>query len=105
MTGHELRAARGRLGDLWSLGRPLRMAELGRVLGLQGRDVGATVRDWERGKSPISGPAGLADAVVVVPGLGPGPVLAGQHGDKVDVVVAVPDGDPPDGLIFLTVGG
>ena len=60
MTGPELRAARGRLGDLWSLGRPLRMAELGRVLGLQGRDVGATVRDWERGKSPISGPASLA---------------------------------------------
>jgi hypothetical protein len=60
MTGDDMREARAALGRLWSLGRPVRMSELGRLLGLQGRDVGATVRDWERGKSPISGPAALA---------------------------------------------
>ena len=60
MTPQDMRAARGRIGELWDLGRPLRMTELGRLLGLQGRDVGATIRDWERGKSPISGPASLA---------------------------------------------
>ena len=60
MTGDEMRDARGRLGDLWELGRPVTMTELGRILGLQGRDVGASVRDWERGKSPIMGPTALA---------------------------------------------
>ena len=32
-------------------------------------------------------------------------VLAGQHRHDVDVVVAVPDRDPPDGVVFLPVGG
>jgi hypothetical protein len=35
------------------------MAALGRVLRLQGRDPGATVRDWERRGGP-TGPAALA---------------------------------------------
>jgi hypothetical protein len=60
MRPQDMRDARGQLGKLWGLGRPLRMAELGRLLRLQGRDVGATIRDWERGKSPISGPASVA---------------------------------------------
>lgn len=60
MTGDELRAARSRLGELWGLGRPLKMAELGRVLGLGGRDPGANVRDYERGTTRISGPLALA---------------------------------------------
>jgi hypothetical protein len=59
MTGHELRAARYRLGRMWGLGRPLTMAALGRILRLQGADPGATVRDWERRDGP-TGPAGLA---------------------------------------------
>lgn len=49
MTGDELRAARGVLGEMWGYGTPLPMAELGRALRLQGRDPGATIRDWERG--------------------------------------------------------
>lgn len=60
MTPAELKAARATLGEMWGLGRPLRMAEMGRALRLQGRDPGATIRDWERGHSPISGPASVA---------------------------------------------
>ena len=59
MTGDELREARARLGQMWGLGRPLGMAELGRALRLQGRDVGATIRDWERRDGP-TGPAAVA---------------------------------------------
>lgn len=60
MTGEELRAARGALGQLWGLGRPLHMSELGRALLLRGRDPGASIRDWERGKISISGPVEVA---------------------------------------------
>jgi hypothetical protein len=35
------------------------MSEMGRALRLQGRDVGTTVRDWERGDGP-TGPASVA---------------------------------------------
>lgn len=56
----DIRAARGKLGIMWGLGRPLHMSEMGRLLRLQGRDPGATVRDWERGHTPISGPATTA---------------------------------------------
>jgi hypothetical protein len=59
VTPDELRAARATLGQMWGLDRPLRMAELGRALRLTGRDVGATVRDWERG-STITGPVSVA---------------------------------------------
>lgn len=59
MTGEELREARGALGEIWGLGRPLHMSELGRALRLQGRDPGATVRDWERRGGP-TGPAAVA---------------------------------------------
>lgn len=60
MTPRELRDARAVLGRLWGLGRPLHMSELGRALKLQGRDPGASVRDWERGHTPISGPVSVA---------------------------------------------
>lgn len=60
MTGDEMRDARRTLGEAWRLGRPLTMTELGQVLGLAGEDPGATVRDYERGKKPISGPLALA---------------------------------------------
>jgi hypothetical protein len=56
MTGDELNAARGRLGDLWNLGRPVSMAEMGRALRLGGRDPGESIRDYERGTTRISGP-------------------------------------------------
>lgn len=59
-----MRDARGRLGEAW-LGRPLTMAEFGQVLGLAGGDPGLTVRDYERGKKPISGPIELAIALML----------------------------------------
>jgi len=60
MTGDDLRDARATLGKLWGFGRPLRMSEMGRALRLGGRDPGASVRDYERGKTRISGPLALA---------------------------------------------
>ena len=60
MTPEQLREARGTLGEMWGLNRPLHMSELGRALRLQGRDPGASVRDWERGHTPISGPVSVA---------------------------------------------
>lgn len=56
MTGEELRNARAALGQMWGLGRPLKMSEMGRALGLGGRDPGESIRDYERGKTTISGP-------------------------------------------------
>jgi len=60
MTPADLRDARAVLGSMWGLGRPLHMSELGRALRLAGRDPGASVRDWERGHTPISGPVSIA---------------------------------------------
>lgn len=56
MTPTELRTARATLGQMWGLGRPLKMSEMGRALGLGGRDPGESIRDYERGKTPVSGP-------------------------------------------------
>lgn len=56
MTPAELRDARAELGRLWGLKRPLHMSEMGRALRLGGRDPGQSVRDYERGATPISGP-------------------------------------------------
>jgi hypothetical protein len=53
----------------------------------------------------LGGLAGVADPVPVVVNTGPVPVLAGGHGDNVDVVGGVPDGDPPDGVVVLPVPG
>lgn len=60
MTGTELHAARATLGELWGKGRPLHMSELGRALRLAGRDPGASIRDYERGTTKISGPMSVA---------------------------------------------
>jgi len=60
MNGDELNSARGRLGDLWNLGRPVSMAEMGRALRLGGRDPGESIRDYERGTTRISGPVSVA---------------------------------------------
>lgn len=59
MTGEQLREARAILGRMWGLPGPVPMAEMGRILRLQGRDPGATIRDWERGNGP-TGPASVA---------------------------------------------
>jgi hypothetical protein len=60
MTGDQIRKARKTLGDMWGLDRPLRAAEVGRLLRLKGRDPGATVLDWETGKTPVTGPVSVA---------------------------------------------
>jgi hypothetical protein len=65
MTGEDLRAARATLGQLWGLGRPVSMAEMGRVVGLGGRDPGESIRDYERGKTMISNPLALALAALL----------------------------------------
>lgn len=59
MTGDDIRNARAKLGELWGLGRPLHMSELGRALRLRGADPGASVRDIETGKTAISGPVSI----------------------------------------------
>jgi hypothetical protein len=58
MTGLEIRDARATLGTLWGLGRPLRAAELARLLGLQ--SGGNTVLQWEKGTRAVSGPVAIA---------------------------------------------
>lgn len=59
MTGEELYEARATLGRMWGRPGPITLAELGHILELQGRDPGATVRDWERRNGP-TGPASVA---------------------------------------------
>jgi hypothetical protein len=60
MTGSDLHTARAILGALWGKGRPLYASEMGRALRLGGRDPGASIRDYERGKTKISGPMSVA---------------------------------------------
>ena len=60
MTPAQLYDARDTLGRLWNKGRPLHASELGRALRLGGRDPGASIRDYERGKTTISGPLSVA---------------------------------------------
>lgn len=60
MTAAQFRDARGTLGHRWGLGRPLTLAEFGRVLRLGGDRPGVSVRDYERGKTQVSGPLSLA---------------------------------------------
>jgi hypothetical protein len=71
MTGPDLYAARFTLGHMWGLGRPLRMAEMGRALRLSGRDPGASIRDYERGTTRISGPMAVAVQMMLAGALPP----------------------------------
>lgn len=59
MTGPEMRDARAELGELWGFGRPLHMSEMGRAVGLGGKDPGQSIRDYERGATRISGPLSM----------------------------------------------
>lgn len=59
MTPLEFRDARGQLGHKWGLGRPLTLTEFGRVLRLGGVRPDQSVRDYERGKTQVSGPLSL----------------------------------------------
>lgn len=56
MTGEEMRDARGELGRRWGFGRPLKMSEMERACRLRPQTPGVAVRDYERGKTVISGP-------------------------------------------------
>jgi hypothetical protein len=81
MTGDELRDARGRLGELWGLGRPVHMSEMGRALRLSGSNVGDSIRDYERGKTRISGPVSVAVRMMIAGALPPDglePVLSSE---------------------------
>jgi hypothetical protein len=60
MTGPDIRAARGTLGALWGLGRPLSMSELGRALRLSAGRPNQTVEKWETGKAAVTGPVSVA---------------------------------------------
>jgi hypothetical protein len=73
MTGRDIRKARAKLGKIWGLDRPLRAAELGRALRLQGRDPGRSVLDWESGKTAVTGPVSLAIEAMLAGYLREGP--------------------------------
>lgn len=57
MTPAQFRDARATLGHKWGHDRPLTMAEFATALRLASAD---SVRDYERGKTRISGPLSLA---------------------------------------------
>ena len=59
MAPSDIWEARKELGELWGLGRPITWAELGRALRLAGHDPSQSVRDYERGKTTISGPVSV----------------------------------------------
>lgn len=73
MNGDELREARGTLARLWygEGAAPLSMADMGRILGLGGRDPGESIHDYERGKTKISGPITLAVRMMLAGALPP----------------------------------
>jgi hypothetical protein len=65
LTGDDVRNARLAIGQAMGLGRPLRLVELGELLRLEGRDVGASVWEWERDHTPVKGPTSLAIEAMV----------------------------------------
>lgn len=73
MTGEELHDARRTLGMMWGFDRPLHASELGRALRLGGRDPGESIRDYERGKTRISGPMSVAVEMMLAGAKPPNP--------------------------------
>jgi len=74
MTGSDLREARARLGEMWGLGRPLRLSEMGRALRLSGRDPGETIRDYERKETALTGPVSVAVSMMLAGAMPPDPI-------------------------------
>jgi hypothetical protein len=74
MIGTDVREARGVLGLMWGLDRPLHHSELGRALRLKGKDAGHTVRDWERKEAEISGPVSAAIEMMLAGAMPPDPM-------------------------------
>jgi hypothetical protein len=60
MTGAQVYRARRAIGLEMGLGRALMLVELGELLRLSGRDVGASVREWEQNHTPVQGPTSVA---------------------------------------------
>jgi hypothetical protein len=81
MTPADLYNARATLGLMWGLGRPLKASEMGRVLRLGGRDPGESIRDYERGKTRISGPVALAVELMLAGAVPSGGVPQGPGTD------------------------
>lgn len=79
MTARQIRDARGKLGTLWGKGRPLYASELARSLRLGGRDPGATVLDWERGKTTVSGPVSALVTLYLAGVMPPDGIPVGGH--------------------------
>lgn len=71
LTPQDITRAREVLGLAWGMDRALHCSELARVLRLGGRDPGATIRDYERGKTKISGPASVALEMLLEGGVPP----------------------------------
>lgn len=53
MTGDEVREARYVLGHRWGCGRMLPKSDMGRILGLSGRDPGYMIDRYEKGTSQV----------------------------------------------------
>jgi len=66
---------------MWNLGRPLKASEMGRALGLSGRDPGQSVIDYERGKTAISGPISILVRVYLNGALPPDGIACIYKGD------------------------
>jgi hypothetical protein len=81
MIPADLYNARATLGLMWGLGRPLKASEMGRVLRLGGRDPGESIRDYERGKTRISGPVALAVELMLQGAVPSGGVPQGPGAD------------------------
>jgi len=60
MTPDELRDVRTTLSKRWGLDSPLSLAEMAACLKLRGKFPGASMRDYERGKTAITGPLEVA---------------------------------------------
>lgn len=71
MTPEQLYDARATLGRMWGLARPLKASELGRALRLGGQKPGESIRDYERGKTSISGPVSVAVDMMLAGALPP----------------------------------
>lgn len=86
-------------------GRLLPLVAAGLLAFSAGGTAGCSPVRWGSAPQPVpffGCPARFPDAVTLVRQTGLAAVLAGQHRHDVDVVRAVPDGDPADRVILLT---
>jgi len=71
MTPAQLTAARATLGQMWRLGRPVLMSELGRVLRAPARDPGEQIANYEAGRTRIPGGTSVAIDMMLAGALPP----------------------------------